>query len=166
MFYMTSRSRIRITKANPSDAETLAEVSKRAFHSDVNYGAPAEGGPPGYDSTVWQRKMMGFGDYYKIVREDRVIGGIIVFRKRPREYELGRIFLEPEFQNRGIGTRAFEFLWQAYPLAKRWTLDTPAWHERNRHFYKKVGFVEIGEDSQGGVMFERRIPAGSSRRGG
>ena len=102
---------------------------------------------------------MHFGDYYKILDENQIIGGIIIFRKRSREYELGRIFVGPDFQNRGIGTQAFEFLRQAYPLAKRWTLGTPAWNERNRHFYKKVGFVEIGEDGHGGVLFERRVPA-------
>ena len=143
----------------------LAEASKRAFHSDVHCGAPPgpPGGPPGYDSPQWQRKIMRIADYYKIVLEDagssrpRIVGGIIVFRQAPREYELGRIFVDPEAQNRGIGTRAFEFLWEAYPLAKRWTLGTPAWNRRTRHFYKKVGFVEIGEDGHGGILFERRI---------
>jgi hypothetical protein len=44
-------------------------------------------------------------------------------------------------------------------LAKRWTLGTPAWNRRTRHFYKKVGFVEVGEDGHGGILFERRIAA-------
>jgi RimJ/RimL family protein N-acetyltransferase len=154
---MTINPGVRITKARPGDAETLAKISETAFHSDVLYSGPVEGGPKGYNSAGWQKKMMALGDYYKIVQEDQIIGGIIVFQERPREYEVGRIFLDPEFHNRGIGAQAFALLWQKYPLAKRWTLDTPAWHERNRHFYKKIGFVEIGEDSQGGVHFERRI---------
>ena len=156
-------------KARSQDAPALAEASKRAFHSDVHCGAPPgpPGGPPGYDSPQWQRKMMRIADYYKIVLGDagserpQIVGGIIVFRQAPREYELGRIFVDPEFQNQEIGTRAFEFLWEAYPLAKRWTLGTPAWNRRTRHFYKKVGFVEIGEDGHGGILFERRIVRGT-----
>jgi RimJ/RimL family protein N-acetyltransferase len=144
-------------KARPQDAPALADASKRAFHSDVDCGAPGLGGPPGYDSAQWQRKMMRFGDYYTIVVGEEIIGGIIVFRKAPREYELGRIFVDPAFQNQGVGTRAFEFLWQEYPLAKRWTLGTPAWNRRTRHFYKKVGFEEIGEDAHEGILFERRV---------
>ncbi len=155
---MTPYPGVRITKAKLSDADTLAKVSECAFHSDALYGGPIEGGPKGYNSAGWQRKMMALGDYYKIIQENQIIGGIIVFRERPREYEVGRIFLDPEFQNRGIGAQVFELLWQKYPLVKRWTLDTPAWYERNRHFYKKVGFVEIGEDGQGCVHFERCIP--------
>jgi GNAT superfamily N-acetyltransferase len=110
--------------------------------------------------------MMGIGEYYSILADlpsagPTVIGGMIVFRKATREYELGRIFVAPEYQNQGIGTQAFDYLWQTYPLAKRWTLGTPKWNVRTRHFYAKVGFTEIGEDAHGGVLFERRIAAGA-----
>ncbi len=148
-----------IRKARPQDAPALAEASKRAFHSDVHCGAPPgpPGGPPGYDSTQWQRRMMRLGQYYAIVVGGQIVGGIIVFRKSPREYELGRIYVAPDFQNQGIGTQAVEFLWQEFPLAKRWTLDTPIWNRRTRHFYRKMGFEEIGEDGHGGVLFEKQI---------
>jgi GNAT superfamily N-acetyltransferase len=101
--------------------------------------------------------MMKMADYYRIERAGEVLGGVIVFRRKPREYELGRIFVEPDYQNQGIGTETFELLWQEYPLAKQWSLGTPAWNQRTRHFYKKVGFTEIGEDGRGGVLFERAI---------
>jgi len=103
--------------------------------------------------------MMRIGQYYKILVDDQIVGGFIVFRQRPREYELGRIFVDPDFQNQGIGAQTFEFLWQEFPLAKQWTLGTPAWNRRTRHFYKKVGFVEVGEDGRGGILLEKRIPA-------
>ena len=144
-------------KARSQDAEALAVASKRAFDSDVLYGAPGPGGPPGYDSAVWQRKMMRVGDYYAVVLDGRVIGGMIVFRKAAREYELCRIFVDPEFHNRGVGAKAFAFLWEQYALAKRWTLGTPAWNRRTRHFYQKMGFVDISEDAHEGILFERVI---------
>jgi len=164
--------KLQFRKARPSDAEALALASKLAFHSDVHVGAPPgpPGGPPGYDSAAWQKRMMGIGEYYSILVAEpdavgepgtgsMIIGGMIVFRKAPREYELGRIFVTPEYQNQGIGTQAFDYLWQTYPLAKLWTLGTPKWNRRTRHFYAKVGFTEIGEDAHGGVLFERRISA-------
>jgi GNAT superfamily N-acetyltransferase len=156
---------VRFQKARLGDAERLAEVSKRAFDHDIHYGAPGPGGPPGYDSAAWQAKVMRFGDYYKIVAGKKIVGGMVVMRKGAREYEVGRIYIEPEFQNQGIGTEAFQFLWGAYPLAKRWTLDTPAWNKRTRDFYKKVGFVELEEDSDGCINLERRIRAGTRREG-
>jgi GNAT superfamily N-acetyltransferase len=150
---------IRFRKARSSDAEALAQASERAFHSDIHCGAPGIGGPPGYNSAAWQARMMRFADYYTILAGERIIGGIIVLRQEIRQYELGRIFVDPDFQNRGTGTQAFSFLWETYPLAKRWSLGTPAWNRRTRHFYKKVGFVEIGPDGHGGILFERRIAA-------
>ena len=158
---MTHQFKLTFRKARPSDAEALASASERAFHSDIHCGAPPgpPGGPPGYNSAAWQARIMRIGEYYTILADKQIVGGIIVFRKGTREYELGRIFVDPEFQNQGIGARAFEFLWQTYPLAKRWTLGTPKWNRRTRHFYQKVGFTEIGEDAHGGVLFERRIAA-------
>ena len=153
-------STLRFVKARPNEAGRLAEVSKLAFDYDIHYGAPGPGGPPGYDSEAWQDRMMRMADYYKILAGTRIVGGIIVLRKGARAYEVGRIFVEPEFQDQGIGTEAFEFLWGTYPLAKRWTLGTPGWNQRTQHFYKKVGFVEVGTDRDGGVLFERSIPAG------
>ena len=147
-----------IKKARQRDAATLARISKRAFHSDIHCGAPGLGGPPGYKSEAWQRKMMHIGQYYRILVDDQIVGGVIVFRQQPRCYELGRIFVDPDFQNQGIGTQAFEFLWKEFPLAKKWTLGTPAWNRRTRHFYKKVGFVEVGTDGHDGILFERQIP--------
>ena len=150
---------IRFLKAREKDAEILAQVSRLAFDDDIHYGFPGTGGPVGYDSPTWQRRMMHIADYYKIILEKRIIGGIIVFEKKARNCELGRIFIEPEYQNQGIGAQAIAFLYHTYPLTKRWTLGTPAWNMRNRHFYRKVGFTEIGEDGHGGVLFERYTPA-------
>jgi len=157
---------IQLVKARPTDATTLAQISERAFDNDVHYGAPGLGGPPGYKSAEWQTKMMHLGDYLKIVLESQIIGGIIVFRKRAREYELGRIFIDPDCQNQGIGTQVMELLWQEYPFAKCWTLGTPAWNRRTRHFYQKVGFVEVGGDGRGGILFERRVVAAHPRTSG
>ena len=154
---------VEFRKARAGDAEALARASEQAFHTDVHYGSPGIGGPPGYDSAEWQKRMMDIADYYTIVSDGSIVGGIIVFRKGARQYELGRIFVDADCQNQGLGTQAFEFLWKEYPLAKRWTLGTPAWNYRTRGFYKKVGFVEIGEDGHGGILLEGRIAASAAR---
>lgn len=148
---------VKFAKARPADAETLAQISRRAFHTDVNYGAPGPeaGGPPGYDSAGWQMRVMKAGDYFKILVDGEIVGGLIVFRKGVRQYELGRIFVDADRQNQGIGKAALLFLWGEYPLAKRWTLGTPAWNWRTRAFYRKVGFEEVGEDEHGGILLER-----------
>ncbi len=148
---------IHLKKAQPCDAKALALISRHAFDNDINYGAPAPGGPPGYTSDQWQSKMMRMGIYYKILKGEHIIGGIIVFLKGVGHYELGRIFLDPEFQNQGIGRLALDFLWQEFPSALKWTLDTPIWNLRNQHFYKEMGFVVVGKDNTDQVCFEKHM---------
>ncbi|MNI68764.1 Acetyltransferase (GNAT) family protein [compost metagenome] len=74
---------------------------------------------------------------------------------------LGRIFIDPLHQNRGYGQAAFRFLFESYPAAQIWTLDTPSWAIRNHYFYQKLGFMKTGEilDTQSGetiIEYERR----------
>ncbi|MBN1285503.1 MAG: GNAT family N-acetyltransferase [Anaerolineae bacterium] len=151
---------VRLERAKPQDAKALALISKHAFEDDINYGAPGIGGPPGYKSDKWQSKVMRVGVYYKIVDDDsRIIGGVIVFDKGGGHYELGRIFIEPAHQNRGIGTQVMALVEQRFPDARRWTLGTPKWNLRTQHFYQKVGYALIGEDEFGGILFEKRVDA-------
>ena len=153
---------MRIEKATTQDAKTLAVISQQAFDDDARYGAPGPGGPPGYKSAQWQAKMMRIGKYYKILLDERIVGGAIIFQQKPGHYELGRMFIAPECQNQGIGSRLFEFLWTTFPDAKRWTLETPVWNQRTRHFYRKAGFVEIGENADQ-IRFEKVVGANCIR---
>jgi GNAT superfamily N-acetyltransferase len=154
---------IQFKRATREDAETLARASQRAFHSDIHCGASGEGGPPGYDSAEWQVFAMKQMIYYKILDNDIIIGGFMVSNRGNGRYELERIFIDPDCQNQGIGAQTFEFIWHEFPLAKRWTLGTPAWNRRTRHFYRKMGFVEVGKDGPDGIRFEKKRPESSVR---
>ena len=146
-------------KARPEDAKALVLISWRAFDNDINFGAPGKGGPSGYNSEMWQIRMMTRGHYYKIVlaeEGDRMIGGFIVFQNSFGDCELGRIFISPEYQNQGIGTQAMAFMEAAFSDARRWTLGTPRWNLRTQHFYEKVGYVRIGTEGKDGIRYEKR----------
>jgi len=136
---------ITLERAKEEDAETLADISRRAFHSDLDVGAPGkEGGPPGYDSPEDQVRLMKWCDYHKILYEGRIVGALIVANKKAGHHECARIFVDPEYHNRGMATRAFEMAWDIYKDAKVWTLGTPEWNVRTKHFYEKLGFVQVG----------------------
>ena len=143
--------------ATKEDAKTLADISKQAFHYDINYGATGEGGPYGYDSPEFQEKIIeaNITSYYKILSEDTIIGGFWVRTNLKGRYILDRIFIKPEFQNQGIGTKAFEFIFNEFSEAKVWLLDTPIWNQRTRHFYEKLGF-EITKIIDDGVHYRRK----------
>ena len=60
-------------------------------------------------------------------------------------FEVGRIWISPDYQNRGIGQAAMQAMFSLHPDVKKWTLCTPSWAIRNQHFYEKLGFVKIRE---------------------
>ncbi len=139
-------ARVTIELASPHDAEHLAQVSKRAFDSDIFCGAKGPGGPPGYDSFAWQAQMMKRSTaYWKILVDGTIAGGAIIFDKGKGWLYLGRLFIDPAYQRQGVGLEAVRLIEERYPHATRWTLDTPSWNTRTRAFYARAGFRVVKE---------------------
>jgi len=136
---------VEFKKAKIEDAEALMKVQKRTFDDDSRKFAGNEmGGPPGYDLIKWQIDMMQQCKYYKILSDDIIIGGIIIIKIAENHYELGRIYIDPDYQNEGIGYQAMKFIDEEFDGCQKWTLGTPDWAVRNHYFYKKCGFKKVG----------------------
>jgi ribosomal protein S18 acetylase RimI-like enzyme len=148
---------IEIERADKRDAQELAEISKRAFHTDIMCGGQGEGGPPGFDSPEWQAWMIGQALYYKILSEGKMIGGAVVLPKGEGRYYLGRIFIDPQCHRRGMGSQAMERIFREFPEARSWTLETPPWNNRTAAFYTKLGFKVVGRTADD-VFFEKVVP--------
>jgi GNAT superfamily N-acetyltransferase len=138
---------VRFERARYRDTEALTQAAVRSFDDDARrYGGPPRGGPPGYDDPEWHRQAMRQGIYYKILVGDAIVGGIILYDLHRGHFNLGCFFLDPDYQDQGIGTRAVAFVEAAHPRVRKWSLDTPAWSPRNHHFYEKLGYVRTGEE--------------------
>jgi ribosomal protein S18 acetylase RimI-like enzyme len=147
---------IGLAPAREEDLEMLTEICVRAFHTDVECGAPEVGGPPGYDDIDYQRRMLERAhEYLKIVMDGLAVGGFLVFRDAEGEFYLSQLFLDPAYHRQGVGTRAMELAFERYPQAMKWTTDTPAWNTRTRPFYERLGFRVVKEED-GLLHFEKR----------
>lgn len=145
--------------AEVAAAAALADISRRAFESDVTVGLPEPGGPPGYDSASWQKEQMGRSSaYWKILLDGQLIGGAIVMAFPRGRYYLARIFLDPDFHGQGLGTQAMKMLFGLYPEARVWRLETPPWNIRTRAFYEKLGF-QVVRESRDDVFYQKIISA-------
>ena len=131
-------------QATRFDAERLAELSKLAFDEDVELDAAGYGGPPGYDEQEWQIHAMKSMDYYCILLENSILGGVIVGQGGDEHKILERIFIDPQHQNRGIGAKAIELTMEQYPDAKVWTAGVPDWNVKTNGFFEKTGFIQVG----------------------
>jgi ribosomal protein S18 acetylase RimI-like enzyme len=146
--------------ATPADAERMVNVQIAAFHHDsVLYpGVPLDG-PPGYDSEEHLLQKLEECDYYKILVDSEIVGGITVYNEGQGHFHLDLIYIAPEHQNRGIGTLAMQFIEQRY-VAQKWTLHTPTYAVRNQHFYEKFGYVKVGEEEYPDITliaYEKRV---------
>jgi len=135
---------------NETDIPVVTPVMKRAFDDDaLKHLGQESGGPPGYDNGDFFRTwLLPYQESvgYKIMLDDQVIGGIIVWILPESHNILGTIFVDPPFQDRGVGQKSWAFIEESYPDTKSWRLGTPAWATKNHHYYKKCGFEEVDED--------------------
>jgi GNAT superfamily N-acetyltransferase len=100
---------------------------------------------------------MPVGSAYKVIDSGRIVGCFIVFTDNPESGEnwLGTIFVDPDVQDRGIGTQTMNFIHDSFP-ARTWRLETPDWATKNHHFYEKCGYRKTDEhpdDEAGFVSF-------------
>ncbi|MDA3899718.1 MAG: GNAT family N-acetyltransferase [Spirochaetes bacterium] len=152
---------ISLKKTVDSEIDSLVGISKRAFYSDFNIGAPSEDvGPPGYYSPQWHHKMLqGADGFFSIYNNEKLAGAALVFCEKNRfngVYNLGRIWIDPVYHRQGIGLTALELVIEQFPEAILWKLDTPAWNKRTRSFYLKAGFT-ISKEQGGFLFFEKEI---------
>lgn len=126
-----------------SDAKILREIAIKAFQDDYNtYGSM----PPEIDTIGWHKSNIKSGMYYKIIYENKIVGGIKLFDLKNLHFRLGAIFIEPDYQNKKIGTEAIKFIEREYPNVKKWSLDTPYKSYRNHYLYEKLGYKKVAEE--------------------
>ena len=133
-----------------SDIQLLTLVMKRAFDDDAQKHLGQEsGGPPGYDDGEFFRTWLlpyeeSIG--HKIMSGERVVGGIIVWILPKGHNILGTIFVDPDFQDIGVGEQTWGFIEEKYLTTMSWRLSTPTWATKNHHYYVKCGFERVESD--------------------
>ena len=138
---------LQLTKAGTADALVLNAISKHAFDSDIEAGAPSAEGPPGYMSLKYHMKMARSGHLFKLTENGLIIGGAILFPEKDT-LNIGRIFISPELFRRGYGTHLMREIEAMFPHVKEFTLDTPIWNIRTNQFYTKLGYSEARRDRE------------------
>ena len=142
---------IRIT--NPCEAEELSWIQKAAFkplyeryHDRRN---PYLRGPE--DILCRLNKL---NRHFTILCDGKIVGGIfyrLYGRRSPSdeigegEYYLGRIYIHPDYQNKGIARDAIPLCEKEFPDARFYFVDFPEDMVKNRRCYQSAGYCETGE---------------------
>lgn len=148
---MNTDYKLVFVRVSQEDVKTMSPIMKRAFDEDTRRHLGQEaGGPPGYDNGEFLTKwyVNSGSDAYKILCDGELIGGINIFHGKPHEYFLGNMFLDPKYQDLGIGTYIWTQVEKMYPDAIKWSTETPGFSKRNHNFYiNKCGFHVVHIDN-------------------
>lgn len=146
---------ITFRQAEIEDAEVLAHIYNEAFYSDyVKYGEC-----PGYGKTKeMMEKSIVKAPKFLIACDGRPVGAISCKKIEEGVYDVGSLCVIPEFQGKGIGTKAFAYMLSYYSDWKKFTLITPADKEENVKFYtEKCHFDIEGIEMDGNVKVYRFV---------
>jgi ribosomal protein S18 acetylase RimI-like enzyme len=147
--------KVEYRKADITDAELLIDIYNSAFYSDyIKYGEC-----PAYGKT---KEMMekSIIDYPKfiILYNSKPVGSVSCKKLEAGLYEVGCLCVVPEFQGKGIGTFAMEFVKSYYTDWNKFTLVTPVDKSENVLFYtEKCGFYIQSLEMNGNVNVARFV---------
>ncbi len=109
--------------------------------------------------------------YLTILSDEKIVGGILYrikgstpFVKNLRwgKYYLGRVYISPEYQNKGIATEAILQSEKFLKKTRKIYVDFPEDLDKNRKCYTKCGYKDTGKriEAEPGLIlacFEKRI---------
>ena len=142
---------ITIRDTHPSEAEELIEIQKAAFFPLYEkYRDPGNPYLRGVEDI-----LMRLNENYRhftILVGGKTVGAIF-YRVHGKwfpetlledgEYYLGRLYIHPDYQGKGIAPKAIELAEQKFPNAKRFYVDFPIDMEKNRRCYEKARYRDM-----------------------
>ncbi len=146
---------IEYRQAALEDAELLINIYNESFYDDyLRYGSC-----PGYGKT---KEMMeeSISKYpkYIILCDNEPVGSISCKKLEKGVYEVSCLCVVPEYQGRGIGTQAIQFVNTLYDDLVKLTLVTPLDKKENVKFYtEKCGFHIESIERDGNVELARFV---------
>ena len=96
--------------------------------------------PPGYSSVEVTKYMIRELFSFKILYNQEIVGGIIITISGENYGRIDRIFIDPIYQGKGIGSRAFTLAEEQFPRVRIWDLETSSKQINNHYFYEKMGY--------------------------
>ena len=146
---------IRFRQAAPEDAELLIDIYNASFHDDyLKYGTC-----PGYGLTKeFMEESIIRHPKHIILCDNEPVGCVSYTKLDTGVYGVTCLCIVPEFQGKGIGTQAIQFLKTLLEDWKTLTLVTPLDKKENIRFYtEKCGFQMVSTEMDGNVELARFV---------
>lgn len=140
LFEITT-SKIQLKMAKLEECEELLNLQKEVFTPLFNKYEDHKTSPVFEGVDKFKERIIN-NDYYKILYNNKIIGGVNVRFIEPGKMKLRIINILEEYQNKKIGQEVLRRLEIMYPEVNYWELMTILNEERNCSFYEKMGYTQ------------------------
>ncbi len=127
-----------IEAADINDAEAILELQRAAYQSEAKLYRDWEI-PPLTETLSQLRALFSSHVFLKATIDGRIIGSVRA-NKNSGSCHIGRLVVDPQYQNRGVGTALLAAIECKYPTCRRFELFTGIKSQRNIRLYEKAGY--------------------------
>lgn len=127
-----------IETADINDAEAILQLQRAAFQSEAQLYNDFEISP--LTETLSQLKALFDNHVFlKATIDGRIVGSVRA-NINNGSCHIGRLIVDPQYQNQGIGTQLLAEIERKYPACRRFELFTGIKSQRNIRLYEKAGY--------------------------
>ncbi len=136
---------IRFSKAVFDDLGQILKLQKKAFITEAELYENHVIGPMVQTIESIQDDFMNY-TFIKAVYKNLIIGSV-KGRQTGGICRIGRLIVEPEFQNKGIGKKLMNHIEKEFPNAKQYRIFTGNKSIKNIYLYQSLGYQKSEEDT-------------------
>jgi len=103
---------------------------------------------PSYPSAEWVIRDIKKYTYYKVILDNKIIGGLYLVDKNDSTAVIEDFCIEPIHQGQGYGYKVMMLIEKMKPQYKVWKLVTPIYSVGNQALYEKLGYVKVGSSKE------------------
>lgn len=134
-----------IERATESDLPAILRLQKTCYQSEADlYNDPAI--PPLLQTLDSLKEEFSCSTFLKVTDGNSIIASVRT-SERDGTVQIGKLIVQPEFQNKGIGRTLLTAVESANPKAARFELFTGHKSLKNLHLYQTQGYVEFRRHS-------------------
>ncbi|HBF34796.1 TPA: 4-hydroxy-tetrahydrodipicolinate reductase [Candidatus Sumerlaeota bacterium] len=131
-----------ITRATRIDIPGILAVQRRAFVSEAKiYGDHIR---PMVETEGMFAETFDEGVVLKGMVDEHIIGSVRAHHTEPGRCYIGRLSVDPDFQNRGYAKALLRAVYDHFPDCDIFELFTGARSEKNNRFYESLGYERLG----------------------
>lgn len=127
-----------IETADVNDAEAILQLQRAAYQSEAKLYNDFEI-PPLTETLSQLRALFASHVFLKATVDGKIVGSVRA-NIHNGSCHIGRLLVDPNYQNRGIGTQLLAEIERKYQFCRRFELFTGIKSQKNIRLYEKAGY--------------------------